>query len=103
MKTCTKCNLEKDESEFNKISKYSDKLLSHCKSCRNKYNLQKYRTDPEFRKRSMDSTRRSNYKKYNRKICKILEHHHEILETDPDHLTTEFLQDLIGINCKINS
>jgi acetyl-CoA carboxylase beta subunit len=101
MKICTKCKIEKDESEFNKRGKYSDKLLSRCKSCYNKYYLQKYHTDLKFQKRCANSAREHNHKRYNREICEILGRHHKAYQSDPDHLTTEFLQDLIGINCKI--
>jgi hypothetical protein len=31
--------------------------------------------------------------------CEILKKHHEILKEDPDHLSTEFIQKLIGIDC----
>lgn len=39
IKTCTKCNIEKPTSEFNKLSRSSDGLHSRCKECcRNYYN-----------------------------------------------------------------
>ena len=31
--------------------------------------------------------------------CEIIKKHHEILKEDPDHLPTEFIQKLIGIDC----
>ena len=32
--------------------------------------------------------------------CEIIKRHHETLKEDPDHLPTEFIQKLIGIECK---
>ena len=34
MKVCTKCGLEKDESEFYKNARYLNGLMSECKSCK---------------------------------------------------------------------
>ena len=31
--------------------------------------------------------------------CEILKKHHETLKKDPEHLSTEFMQKLIGIDC----
>jgi hypothetical protein len=31
--------------------------------------------------------------------CEILKKHHKKLKKDPEHLSTEFLQKLIGIDC----
>jgi len=31
--------------------------------------------------------------------CEIIKKHHEILKEDPEHLPTEFIQKLIGIDC----
>ena len=37
MKTCTKCKIEKEVTEFNKAKKYKDGLYIYCKSCRKEY------------------------------------------------------------------
>ena len=34
MKTCTKCNAEKPDSEFSKDRRKPDKLMTRCKACR---------------------------------------------------------------------
>jgi len=31
--------------------------------------------------------------------CNILKKHHEDMKNDPEHLTTDFIQRLIGIKC----
>ncbi len=34
-KKCSKCNIEKELSEFNKCKKYEDGVLKYCKTCKN--------------------------------------------------------------------
>ena len=46
MKICTKCNIEKDESEFYKV-KDSDKFYSACKSCGRERTI-KYNNDHDY-------------------------------------------------------
>lgn len=45
-KRCTKCKVEKAESEFYKMKAGKDGLCSHCKSCRSEYNRKEYAKDP---------------------------------------------------------
>lgn len=42
MKRCTKCNIEKDETEFYKNKECIGGLSTHCKKCQSENNLQKY-------------------------------------------------------------
>jgi hypothetical protein len=97
MKICTKCKQEKDESEFYKDTRRAGKLQSRCKTCRKntnvEYSRKRRKIDQQYRKYLADSTRKS-------RMCKSLKQHHVDLQFDPDHLTTEFLQNLIGIKCK---
>lgn len=44
MKKCTKCEKEKEDSEFSIHSKTKDGLHTHCKVCRNKDEKEKYST-----------------------------------------------------------
>ena len=55
VKTCTKCGVEKDAAEFNKLSKSPDGLQYHCKSCKLYYQ----RSNPN-RKASVDKYRSAN-------------------------------------------
>lgn len=48
MKICTKCNMEKPESEFAKNSQTSDGLSYWCKSCKKEYYNSKYKKDVEI-------------------------------------------------------
>ena len=36
----------------------------------------------------------------NKSACNIIHAHHDLLKDDPDHLTTEFLQKIIKIDCE---
>ena len=52
---CTKCNQNKETSEFHKDKKKTNGLTSWCKDCRNKARAEKYWKEPESqRKRSQD-------------------------------------------------
>ncbi len=51
MKTCTKCNKEKEFSEFHTDNRSKDLLTSHCKLCRKKHHqlrkeeIREYKTE----------------------------------------------------------
>lgn len=51
MKTCNKCKIEKNESEFDKCKQSKDGLHSTCKECRNKAAKDKYENDPIYREK----------------------------------------------------
>ena len=55
VKLCTKCGIEKDTAEFNKLSKSADGMQYHCKSCKSEYQ----RNNPK-RKASVDKYRIAN-------------------------------------------
>lgn len=62
-----------------------------CSSCYNRRHYKQYcATHPEYHER---------YKSRNY-VCNTLKKHAAEMKDDPEHLTTEFLQDLIGIKCK---
>lgn len=70
---------------------YAKGLCSYCyeKERRKKY----YTKHPEKLKEKLEKFHKS-------KVCKILRKHAEDLKDDPEHLTTEFLQNMIGIKCE---
>ena len=47
MKICTKCEVEKAESEFSKMKVGRDGLCAQCRSCCNEKNRKNYARDPE--------------------------------------------------------
>ncbi len=49
MKKCTKCNLEKNESEFFFKNKLSKKLHSHCKDCKREIDRIAYKKEGNIR------------------------------------------------------
>lgn len=81
MKTCTKCHIEKDESEFYKNKRTKDGLYSHCKSCKNK----------DLSTWSKNNRERLNLIQNTSSTCKILRNHAADLENDPERLTTDFI------------
>lgn len=34
-------------------------------------------------------------------VCSILKHHHKVMEQDNEHLTTDFIQNLLGVECDV--
>lgn len=66
VKICTKCGIEKEESEFAKAKHHKDGLASQCKKC--KYQYDKNRATSIERKESIHKYRKNSekYKKYKR-------------------------------------
>ena len=56
MKKCTKCNDLKEISEFSWKDK--DRRRSQCKSCRNKYHKDRWKNNPNVRRRNKKAKRR---------------------------------------------
>ncbi|MDD4242893.1 MAG: hypothetical protein PHG08_01140 [Bacilli bacterium] len=56
MKVCSKCGIEKDESEFNKDSRHRDGLQSSCKKCTKDY----YKSNAEQIKEYQKEYQKSN-------------------------------------------
>jgi hypothetical protein len=91
MKKCTKCNVEKEFTEFGKGKAYKDGLRSHCKSCRKEvnkkwreqnkeYNKEWYKKNKESRKEYKREWRRQNRERVNEHSKK---YQRERLKTDP--------------------
>lgn len=68
MKICTKCKLEKPESEFYKDKHYKEGLHSKCKDCCRRYVQNLWKKNPGYHKRQMDNSR--EYRRKNLKKCK---------------------------------
>lgn len=69
MKTCTKCNIEKHESEFAKHNKRIDGLQSYCNDCKKKIDATYYSKHKKIVRNRIDANRKklldwlSTYKK----------------------------------------
>jgi hypothetical protein len=48
MKICTKCGLEKQDSEFSKDRRKPDKLMTRCKTCRKEQNDKWKKQNPKY-------------------------------------------------------
>ncbi len=78
MKVCSKCGIEKDESEFNKNKRHKDGLTSECKKCNRIYHknreksierkntVKKYRTSDNYKLFKSNYQKSEKYKKYKR-------------------------------------
>ncbi len=80
-------------------------LVSHLNSSRRNKETQRNRAKEWYNKnkdRAMALRKASDRKRLSMgsSVCKILENHHLELRDDPERLTTEFLQSLIGVKCK---
>jgi hypothetical protein len=77
MKVCGKCKIEKPYTDFTRDFNYKDGFNCWCKLCHCEY------------WRAYDSDM----------ACRILRRHSFMMQSDPDHLTTEFMQKIIGRKC----
>lgn len=57
MKTCTKCKVDKDESEFHKAARLRDGLQSQCKLCHKRNNKDHYDANTMAYKHNADESR----------------------------------------------
>jgi len=82
-KTCSKCQEEKDESEFYKDKRHKDGLRSNCKECQSQYERERYaipenkeikkeyRARPENKEKQRQyNTRPENKEKHNQSVRK---------------------------------
>ena len=117
MRTCLHCNVEKDDTEFYRSKKDATGIQSWCKDCQKTYANNRYKslaTDPEYRKK-LNAYQSERLRKIRREqgvpergvrgvytgvICNMIKKHHEELKEDPEHLTTEFMQKMLGRKCK---
>jgi hypothetical protein len=95
LKRCTKCGEVKDESEFKKYKRNNREYVRNlCKLCSNKYSTEWFKQLPPEKKQQY-------YKSaWNHKTCKIITEHHEQMKDDPEHLTTDFIQKVVGEKCE---
>jgi predicted GNAT family acetyltransferase len=90
MKTCSKCKIEKDESEFYKRGDDKTRLRSCCKKCQDlslkevnqryldknrdeilKRRMDKYYNDEDFRKKHLENHKIAYIKRRGKKVCPI--------------------------------
>ena len=59
MKTCTKCNLPKETTDFGKNSKCKDGINSICKECRRNYRRKTYKLTPKIQEQNLKNRDRA--------------------------------------------
>lgn len=118
MRTCPKCNTEKEDTEFYKNKKDANGKQTVCKECQKVYAKDLYHSrvenEPDFRakrnkyqcdylrkkRRAAGIPERGIRGAYTGVICNMIKKHHEEQKDDPEHLTTEFMQKILGRRCK---
>jgi hypothetical protein len=104
---CKACAAEKSRNRYHSDPVYRRYRLDGCI----KYLKERRERDPEFKKRMDELSTKNAQKRWRLKhpiankkpsrICKIIRQHHLALKDDPEHLPTSFIQNLIGVECKI--
>jgi hypothetical protein len=107
MKTCTKCKQLKEDSDFYRSP--ASHGTAWCKQCAIKYSRERnarLRLDTRDRpeqyngRRSKDSVLKiRNTDLKNKSACSIIQTHHDVQKDDPEHMTTEFIQKIVGRKC----
>ena len=84
MKNCSKCGLEKNESEFGKNVAMEDGLQSYCRDCISIYKKEQYRKKhPEFERKTADiKAYQKKYRENNREH--LLELHAAWMKAHPE-------------------
>jgi len=75
------------------IKKWKKKNPEKQKEYNKTYNAKRYAKNPELLKENFDKLHKAQ-------VCKIIKNHHEDLKDDPERLSTDFIQRLIGIKCE---
>jgi len=94
-KMCTKCGKIKPITEFYKNERTKDGHSYRCMECMKKY-------DGDRRYTKYKVFERPPYKRIvNDELttCDILKQHSQEMKNDKEHLTTKFIQKVIGIKC----
>jgi len=100
-KTCRLCGVEKDISEYYKNPQTRDNFRHECKTCC-KWMNHKYKNDPDYRKRNREYAKayyRSKHPSTPSWVCRIIQQHHEEMKDDPERLSTDFIQKIVGRKC----
>jgi len=83
---CQKCYNKK------RMEDDPERIKNMIKKSQQKYHQKKYDENPSMKKESLERFRRSQ-------VCKIIKKHHNDMKDDPESLSTEFMQEMIGVNC----
>jgi hypothetical protein len=86
MKKCTKCGVEKDESEFNKRKAAKDGLRSQCRDCDNDYNEGFKDRAKVLREQNLDAIKARKKVYYENNKEWILKHNKEYRDKNEDKL-----------------
>lgn len=88
MKTCHKCNLSKDDSDFHKNSKKKDGLNDICKFCRKSYIRNHYNNNKEYYSDKAKNNRKDNiawFSEFKKNLCCEICGENDIICLDSHH------------------
>lgn len=68
MKTCTKCNIDKEFTEFHKCKVNKDGLYNYCKNCKKEYDIE-YRKSDKVQNAQKSNTYRDRKREYMKYIA----------------------------------
>ncbi len=103
-KRCSRCGKVKPVSEFSECKKNKDKLHSQCKECKNKYQREYYKNNPEkkkeenrkYRENNPEKVKESNRKNRENNPEKVKESNRKRRQKNIEKHTEEYYQNLSG-------
>jgi hypothetical protein len=114
-KKCNTCGITKPVSDYYKRGDDKTKYHAECKVCSAKATAERLK-NPINRKKYNESNKIRNAKARREQgiperapgtgnlrwkgACTIIKKHHETMKDDPERLSTEFIQNLMGRKCK---
>lgn len=106
-KWCEQCGKEEIYAKGLCVSCYKKQYYKNNKELYKVQHVRYIEKHPEKKEESLskfiESINRKELKEaksLKKQTCKILKEHAKEMQDDPEHLTTEFMQKLIGIKCK---
>lgn len=90
MKTCSKCGVERNESEFHRQLNSPDGLMYQCKSC-------SARRLREYRKKNPEEVRARDRDLYGRELKRFQKKGRDKYHKDPAHHKDKYLKSLYGL------
>ncbi len=89
-------NLYRRGNNMKKPTNYELFISERNESINNHYNGKREPSEEEIKRREVTHINHPSKKS----ICKILKEHSKDLKNDTEHLSTDFLQNLIGVECQ---
>ena len=97
---CKECGEDKKHCAKGMCRTCYDKIYNKKRHFSNgNYNRKKNSKEIEKRKNSAKTLTGIKRQPLKKQTCELIKHHHNDLKDDPESLSTEFIQKLIGVGC----